>query len=210
MNRALSCLGCGDIYFMDDMIMRHCIFCYSRYISELRGDERFYPPAYRCERCGARRHVKDGKFHTLCATCSTVNKKWYATLRICKCCKNRFRNKTRRGIVFCNDILCSVEKRRGANMMVARMKDTHTAKEWKDMLDTHEGICVYCQVAPATTKDHIVPVSRGGSNGIQNIAPACRACNSSKGNRLLSEWISKKSESEPDENLTVPPKLRVI
>lgn len=47
--------------------------------------------------------------------------------------------------------------------------------------------CDYCG-QPGGEVDHIVPLTRGGLHHPQNLAPACRACNSSKGNRLLSEW----------------------
>lgn len=55
--------------------------------------------------------------------------------------------------------------------------------------------CVYCgDPLPKSnaTMDHVVPLSRGGSNGIENIVPACRPCNASKGNRLLGEWQGRK------------------
>jgi 5-methylcytosine-specific restriction endonuclease McrA len=47
--------------------------------------------------------------------------------------------------------------------------------------------CAYCDQA-CETVDHIVPLNRGGDNQKQNLTPACRSCNSSKGDRLLSEW----------------------
>lgn len=47
--------------------------------------------------------------------------------------------------------------------------------------------CSYCP-APATTVDHVVPLNRGGSHAEGNLAPACRSCNSSKGDKLLIEW----------------------
>lgn len=42
-----------------------------------------------------------------------------------------------------------------------------------------ENVCTYW----ATTKDHIVPISRGGTNEPGNLQPACRECNASKHNR---------------------------
>lgn len=41
--------------------------------------------------------------------------------------------------------------------------------------------CVYCG-APATTADHVVPVSKGGTTK-DNLVPACARCNSQRGNR---------------------------
>lgn len=37
----------------------------------------------------------------------------------------------------------------------------------------------------ATTKDHVVPYSLGGDDSIQNFRPACRPCNSKRGNRVM-------------------------
>lgn len=50
--------------------------------------------------------------------------------------------------------------------------------------------CAYCTVEPATTLDHCIPVSRGGSNWPANIRPACASCNTEKGSLLLmKEWV---------------------
>ena len=49
------------------------------------------------------------------------------------------------------------------------------------------GTCVYCG-APAETRDHVVPRSRGGSDDPANIVMACRSCNSTKGTRTPQEW----------------------
>ena len=51
--------------------------------------------------------------------------------------------------------------------------------------------CQYCgrpsvQLRPreALTRDHVVPLSRGGLNTWTNVVTACSACNTRKGNRL--------------------------
>ncbi|WP_408056991.1 HNH endonuclease [Streptomyces changanensis] len=44
-------------------------------------------------------------------------------------------------------------------------------------------LCALCNSRPATTADHIVPLSRGGTNDIENLRPACGPCNFSRGNR---------------------------
>jgi 5-methylcytosine-specific restriction endonuclease McrA len=48
------------------------------------------------------------------------------------------------------------------------------------------GLCQYCGMS-ADSIDHVVPRSRGGSHEWDNVVAACRRCNASKGDRLLSE-----------------------
>lgn len=49
-------------------------------------------------------------------------------------------------------------------------------------------LCRYCDSSEDLTCDHVVPLVRGGTNDIENLATACRPCNSSKGDKLLEEW----------------------
>lgn len=49
--------------------------------------------------------------------------------------------------------------------------------------------CTYCQAKAVRLEcDHILPVSRGGKTVIGNLTTACRACNRSKGAKLVGEW----------------------
>lgn len=48
------------------------------------------------------------------------------------------------------------------------------------------GKCVYCGLA-ATSIDHVVPRSRGGTHTWDNVVAACRRCNHAKADRLLAE-----------------------
>jgi len=52
--------------------------------------------------------------------------------------------------------------------------------------------CVVCGSSENITADHIVPLSRGGVEAEGNLQPLCGSCNSSKGNKLMSEWIDWK------------------
>lgn len=49
--------------------------------------------------------------------------------------------------------------------------------------------CQYCgRRGGALECDHVIPVSRGGSSDEWNLKTACRTCNRSKRDKLLSEW----------------------
>lgn len=43
--------------------------------------------------------------------------------------------------------------------------------------------CYNCG-SPATTADHVVPLSRGGQSVPENMRAACRSCNSARANRM--------------------------
>ncbi|WP_419996703.1 HNH endonuclease [Streptomyces boninensis] len=47
--------------------------------------------------------------------------------------------------------------------------------------------CVYCG-QQATGCDHLLPVTKGGTNDLDNLVPACRRCNSSRSRRDLIGW----------------------
>ena len=60
--------------------------------------------------------------------------------------------------------------------------------------------CVYCGFKPSAedeplTLDHVMPRSRGGSDEVENLVPACRSCNSSKGARTPEEWAATRGNS---------------
>jgi 5-methylcytosine-specific restriction endonuclease McrA len=52
-------------------------------------------------------------------------------------------------------------------------------------------LCLYCgnTFSPrALTRDHVIPVSRGGKNVWANVVSACQVCNHRKNNRTPAEW----------------------
>ncbi|MCX4400643.1 HNH endonuclease [Streptomyces sp. NBC_01764] len=64
----------------------------------------------------------------------------------------------------------------------ARGYNTQYAKARAAILAA-QPVCSICNARPATTADHIIPLSKGGTNDIENLRPACGRCNSSRGNR---------------------------
>ncbi len=59
------------------------------------------------------------------------------------------------------------------------------------LLRKQNGSCGYCgKKMSQPTVDHKIPVSRGGTDVIQNLIAACKACNCSKGNKTEEEYRS--------------------
>ena len=73
---------------------------------------------------------------------------------------------------------------RSERLKLAREKGTHTQDEWEEMKDFF-GECVKCGKADKIVKDHIIPICKGGSDGIDNIQPLCQECQRRKGGEVI-------------------------
>jgi hypothetical protein len=122
-----------------------------------------------------------------------------ATERICYLCRRLLPNEcfTRRsnGTFFsackeCNKHVFA--QRRRARLLAS--EGEYSVAEWLELLSKHP-VCPRCRRdwseipvpkgrRTAVTADHIVPITLGGRNSIDNIQPLCYSCNSKKGNRL--------------------------
>ncbi len=81
---------------------------------------------------------------------------------------------------------------------------SHTLKEWLDKKKEYNHRCVYCGIHEDAlkkkykdkrwhklTEDHVIPLSKSGSNYISNILPACISCNDKKSNKICQKIILK-------------------
>lgn len=76
-----------------------------------------------------------------------------------------------------------------------------TRRDHRRLLHRYRNRCAYCSVQleawgrrhPNSLQwDHVVPLARGGTDGVGNLLPACRECNRSKSARLLIAWRAYK------------------
>lgn len=57
---------------------------------------------------------------------------------------------------------------------------SHTVREWYALLEWFGSKCLACGSHESLTIDHVIPLSCGGSNRIDNLQPLCHSCNSAK------------------------------
>lgn len=99
--------------------------------------------------------------------------------------------------------------RRRARM--AEADGTFTTAEWEALKDKYDR-CPECSrlwgeipVLPgkksAITRDHIIPISKGGRNDISNLRPLCYSCNSRKGDRCEAERVTSQERGHPSRRI---------
>lgn len=62
---------------------------------------------------------------------------------------------------------------------------TFTEEEWQELCNALGNKCQCCGAEGKLTVDHIVPLSMGGSNSIDNLQPLCKSCNCRKHTRVV-------------------------
>lgn len=67
---------------------------------------------------------------------------------------------------------------------------SYTVSEWRTKVELLGGVCFYCRKARRDVVVGTEGLSRGGSNDIANILPACRSCNSRKHTRTADEFLA--------------------
>lgn len=79
---------------------------------------------------------------------------------------------------------------------------SHTEQQWQSLKVETGNKCSFChipedhlqniyggKVFQKLTKDHIIPLSKGGTDFIENIQPACVSCNASKNNSIHDDIV---------------------
>jgi 5-methylcytosine-specific restriction endonuclease McrA len=75
-------------------------------------------------------------------------------------------------------------------------KGSHTHQQWLARVELYGWKCFYCPKKldnKTLTKDHRIPLNKGGSNWASNLVPACKSCNSSKQDKKPNEFKGRKA-----------------
>lgn len=65
---------------------------------------------------------------------------------------------------------------------------SHTIGEWETLKAQYNWICPACgkpEPEIKLTEDHIIPLTKSGSDNIENIQPLCRRCNIVKMTKII-------------------------
>jgi uncharacterized protein YdaU (DUF1376 family) len=74
------------------------------------------------------------------------------------------------------------KQKRSERLANARRLASHSPEDWQALIEVCGAACCRCKRDDVElVKDHIKPIYQGGSDGIENLQPLCRRCNSSKG-----------------------------
>lgn len=79
---------------------------------------------------------------------------------------------------------------------VAAVVNDLTDQQWTALKSAWNG-CAYCgKTDKPLTRDCVMAISRGGRYTIDNVVPACAACNASKCNDEVTGWMRRKRLDE--------------
>lgn len=69
--------------------------------------------------------------------------------------------------------------------------------QWAAVREAWGDQCAYCgATGKPLQRDCVLAISRGGRYTLENVAPACRACNASKSNDEVTAWLRRKRYDE--------------
>lgn len=119
---------------------------------------------------------------------------------ICKFCKKEFRDYASNKRNFCSQVckdqfMSTLTGEKSPNWQGGIVRGNrhrarkygkegyYTFAEWENLKSFYNYMCLCCKKTEPEiklTEDHIIPISRGGDNNIENIQPLCMGCNKKK------------------------------
>lgn len=97
------------------------------------------------------------------------------------------------------------QERRNRRARKRAAEGSHTADDIQNIFEAQNGKCAVCFIPLSKTRqpgyrvyhvDHMLPLSRGGSNWPSNLQLLCYKDNCSKGARTMEEWLGENWEED--------------
>lgn len=90
-------------------------------------------------------------------------------------------------------------QRSALRAQLPRMRNSRRKRLRASVVRRWGGRCFYCGSDPGAdlTLDHLVPRSRGGTDSLANLLPACKSCNAEKGSRTFEEYRDLVARRQP-------------
>lgn len=166
-------------------VERRCAQCTAPFLVYDRRPKKF------CSLTCANRHrVSSIRNMAICNYCRKVFQLWIGRVRQRKTvycsmdCRRAFIAATRKHPTIAHGKREAARIRKARRRAITRELGSHTYQEWSDLVKRAHGRCAKCRKKAMLTKDHIIPLSKGGDDRITNIQPLCHTCNSRKNDRI--------------------------
>jgi 5-methylcytosine-specific restriction endonuclease McrA len=91
---------------------------------------------------------------------------------------------------------------RGAHKRRVTLRNGHhefySKEDIQNLFERFGLSCAYCgkhqsKLENVLEIEHVVPITKGGADRLQNFVPACRSCNNSKRAKMLTDWYLKQN-----------------
>jgi 5-methylcytosine-specific restriction endonuclease McrA len=107
---------------------------------------------------------------------------------------------------FCSDSSVERTRKYRKKLKAATGSTSGYTKHAENIFKRDGNKCVYCGSSENLCIDHVLPVSMGGTDDVENLAAACKACNSGKAGRTPEgagyTWKNKRTKEKWDKWIT--------
>lgn len=74
-----------------------------------------------------------------------------------------------------------IQRAKSRRSRILGAEGSFTLEDWNNLVKSYGNKCLCCgKKFKILTQDHVIPLSKGGTNWITNIQPLCKSCNSKK------------------------------